>query len=186
MDDEQAARIDLEEAGGRRDRAAGLVHVRLGLEQRRNPAPSRTSDSCPENFERNEPPCRRASSSTTSQPTLCRVSSYSRPGFPGRRRAGRASRTVRPDGEGAPTPLGFFEARPRPRRALRPRRGGGSSPSAASSSSPSSSSSSSGSGSTIWVGTVTVAMTVSSGSSRNVALRNDDLGDAACRPSASP
>ena len=33
---------------------------------------SRTSASCPENLDRNEPPCRRASSSTTIQPALCR------------------------------------------------------------------------------------------------------------------
>src|SRR5437588_450049 len=43
---------------------------------------TRTSATRPENFERNEPPCRRASSSATSQPTLWRVCSYSRPGLP--------------------------------------------------------------------------------------------------------
>src|SRR5437762_3101988 len=43
---------------------------------------SRSSAMLPLNFERHEAPCRRASSSTTIEPTLCRVRSYSRPGLP--------------------------------------------------------------------------------------------------------
>src|SRR5437764_4537103 len=42
----------------------------------------RISASWPLNFERHEPPCRRASSSTTIQPTLWRLRAYSRPGLP--------------------------------------------------------------------------------------------------------
>src|SRR2546427_785326 len=45
-------------------------------------SPSLTSASRPENFARNDPSCRRASSSTTIQPTLWRVCAYSRPGLP--------------------------------------------------------------------------------------------------------
>jgi hypothetical protein len=59
--DEQRLRFDLEEASRRRNR---------------------TSASRPENFSRQRPSSRRASSSTTSQPTLWRVRSYSRPGLP--------------------------------------------------------------------------------------------------------
>src|SRR5918912_2805643 len=43
---------------------------------------TRTSATWPLNFPFHEPPCRRASSSTTIQPTLCRVRAYSRPGLP--------------------------------------------------------------------------------------------------------
>ena len=42
----------------------------------------RISASRPLNFERHWPSCRRASSSTTSQPTLCRLRAYSAPGLP--------------------------------------------------------------------------------------------------------
>src|SRR5215208_3174408 len=37
--DEQRSRVDLEETCGRSDRAAGVVHVRLGLEERDSPLP---------------------------------------------------------------------------------------------------------------------------------------------------
>ena len=43
---------------------------------------SRSSASLPLNFARHDAPCRRASSSTTIQPTLCLVRAYSRPGLP--------------------------------------------------------------------------------------------------------
>ena len=144
--DEQRLRLDLEEPRGGRDRAAGLVHVRLAASAARAEGPSiRTSASEPENFERHEPPCRRASSSSDQPARRCGGCARTRgPDCRGPRPAGRASRRTRPDGRAAPSPrsalarrgfgvpglaLGFLLAlrsllalgAPRPPRAPRPR-----------------------------------------------------------------
>src|SRR6266481_2776438 len=80
----------------------------------------RISAICPENFDFHEPPCRRASSSTTSWPTLWRLRAYSRPGLP-RPTTSRSSDEARsPRRHGRRTPIPRL---PRPRlRAPRPRR----------------------------------------------------------------
>ena len=53
-----------------------------GLSSASFSSPTRTSAIWPANFARHEPACRRASSSTTIQPALCRFRACSRPGFP--------------------------------------------------------------------------------------------------------
>src|SRR6267142_2479565 len=67
------------------------------------------SASCPLNFERQEPPWRRASSSTTIQPTLCRFPAYSRPGLPSPATS-RSSEVPCLRGQSRMTPLTFGRA----------------------------------------------------------------------------
>ena len=117
-----ALRRDLVEPRGRADRRARVVHVRLRLQQRelagRRGAPRPASR---ENFERHEPPCRRASSSSTSQPTLWRVRSYSRPGIAEPRDEQVERRGALAPTEEAHGPNPRSSLARRSRRALRPR-----------------------------------------------------------------
>ena len=80
--DEDGVGTDLEEGRSRTDRATRLFMYVSGFRSASLWPSSLISAIRPENFERHEPPCRRASSSTTIAPTLWRLRSYSRPGLP--------------------------------------------------------------------------------------------------------
>ena len=138
MDDDEPLHRHLVEVAQRRDRAAGLVHVRLRLGQDHGPAvgPGR-----PEGRPRPGPPgprcalnlapSRAASRSTTMKPTLCRLAAYAGPGLPRPTTSHRRRRCrprTRPCGPSparerpvSPRRTGRQARRPRPRR-LRPRR----------------------------------------------------------------
>ena len=81
------------------DRPDSFMYV-SGFSRARRAESSRISASWPENFDRQEPPCRRASSSTTIHPTLWRVRAYSRPGLP-RAGASAGARRCPPPGRGS-------------------------------------------------------------------------------------
>ena len=167
VDDEDRVRLELVERGGGLHRAAGLVHVRLGLQQ---------ADAVLVDADVGEPARELAAPRAAVPPgelvddheadvvAVARV--LAARDCRGRRRAGRATRRVRPGATAG--------ARISPRRSLRRRR---SPDSAAASASAAGSSPSrrlprprraSSSGSSTRVGWVTLARTVSSGSSRNV------------------
>ena len=86
-----------------------------GLRSARRRPSTRTSARWPLNFALNVPPCRRASSSTTMNPTLCRSRSCRRPGLPSPTTSRSSVEAPRPDGRAA-------RATPRRRQRRRPRR----------------------------------------------------------------
>ena len=168
VDDEHARRIGAlkNRAAAEIERPDSFMYV-SGFRSATRRSPIRTSASRPLNFDLNDASCRRASSSTTIQPTLCRSRSCRGPDCRDPRRAGRASRPTRPDGRGARTTPRARSSRLGPLSAAS---ASGASPSSPSASASSASAASASRARRSRAATDTVAMTVSCGSSRNVTL----------------